>query len=114
MRVCAAALWVNPSVTSSERAAPSKVLMILFVVFMVQMVFTKCAVMYPHKRDFAKKRAREVAFMNPKGIQIYQPKVAELARLPWVGIGFLLNPNGVASDVSPQFLIQLLQSWFNS
>jgi hypothetical protein len=68
---------------------------------------------HPHKRDFGEKRAKKVAFVNPKGIQIYQPKVAELARLPWVGIGFFLNPNGVASAVSLQFLIQLLQSWFD-
>ena len=38
MRVCAAAFWVNPMVTSSERTAPDKVLMILFVVFMIQWV----------------------------------------------------------------------------
>jgi len=45
----------------------------------------------------------KVAFVNPKGIQTHQPKIAELARLPWVGIDFFLNPNGVASAVSPQF-----------
>src|ERR1041384_2171819 len=87
---------------------------ILFVVFLVQMVLQSCAVIHSHKRDFREKRARKVAFVNPNGIQIYQPTVAELARLPWVGIGFFLNPNGVACAVSPQFLIQLLQSWFNS
>jgi hypothetical protein len=50
------------------------------------------------------------SFLNPNGIQIIQPRVAEaLRRLPWVMSQIEINPEGVASSLARW--LQPFQGW---